>query len=169
MHSIALSDDPSTQEHRNVESQPQDHHLDRRSAVINSSQRSQSILPEDPRTRKASWKEFREGFYSFLFKREPLDTTDSEQLNDAPESSDEVAGAAKSHWTDLAGTSASWFLLDFSFYFLGVNSWKIIANIWDMPDFSSVYQLVIQFSWRALVSVTVSSLIRLLEERCSFS
>lgn len=63
------------------------------------------------------------------------------------------------NWTDLAGTSISWFLLDFSFYFLGINSWKLIAQVWDTPVYSSVYELIMQFSWRALVSVSVSSII----------
>ncbi|KAH9210727.1 inorganic phosphate transporter 1-4 /Pi cotransporter [Leptodontidium sp. 2 PMI_412] len=63
------------------------------------------------------------------------------------------------NWTDLVGTSATWALLDFSFYFLGINSWKVIAKIWDTPPYTSVYQYIIQFSWRALISVSVSSMI----------
>ena len=63
------------------------------------------------------------------------------------------------NWTDLAGTCISWFLLDFSFYFLGINSWKLIAQVWDTPAYSSVYELIMQFSWRALVSVSASSII----------
>jgi PHS family inorganic phosphate transporter-like MFS transporter len=31
--------------------------------------------------------------------------------------------------------------------------------VWDTPTYTSVYQLIIQFSWRALVSVSVSSMI----------
>lgn len=63
------------------------------------------------------------------------------------------------NWTDLAGTCTSWFLLEFSFHFLGIDSWKLIANVWDTPAYSSMYELIMQFSWRALVSVSVSSMI----------
>lgn len=123
---------------------------------------------ENTRARKASWKEFWKGFHDFLFKPDSPNVSESEGENIPPQLDGHVepngSAAPERHWTDgnwtdLAGTSQAWFLLDFSYYFLGVNSWKAIANVWDTPAYTSVYQLVIQFSWRALVSVSVSSMI----------
>ena len=121
------------------------------------------------KTRKASWKEFWKGFRVFLFEPESsLEVPETEELVNPPQlHNHKVSNGSEApkrywtdgNWTDLAGTSATWFLLDFSFYFLGVNSWKIIAQIWDTPDYTSVYQLIMQFSWRSLVSVSVSSII----------
>jgi hypothetical protein len=53
-------------------------------------------------TGKESWKEFRRGFSKYLFE--------------------------DGNWTDLAGTASTWFLLDFGFYFLTVNSPKLISK-----------------------------------------
>jgi MFS transporter, PHS family, inorganic phosphate transporter len=122
---------------------------------------------ENTETRRASWKEFRKGFHEFLFKPDSPNMSESEGENISPQFGHvEPNGSAApgrhwtdGNWTDLAGTSLAWFLLDFSFYFLGINSWKVIANVWDTPAYTSVYQFVIQFSWRALVSVSVSSMI----------
>jgi MFS transporter, PHS family, inorganic phosphate transporter len=123
---------------------------------------------EKPKTRKASWREFWKGFRGFLFKPDSPNVPESEGENIPPQSEGHVEpsgpAAPRRHWTDgnwtdLAGTSLTWLLLDFSFYFLGVNSWKVIAKVWDTPVYKSVYQLVIQFSWRALVSVSVSSMV----------
>jgi PHS family inorganic phosphate transporter-like MFS transporter len=122
---------------------------------------------ESTKTRKASWKEFWKGFRVFLFEPESLEVAETEELVIPPQlhghrvsnGSEAPKRWTDGNWTDLAGTSATWFLLDFSFYFLGVNSWKIIAQIWDTPEYTSVYQLIMQFSWRALVSVSVSSII----------
>lgn len=120
------------------------------------------------KTRKASWREFWKGFRDFLFNPNwhNIPEIDDHDTNNQTNSPDEALPAAlprhrltDGNWTDLAGTSASWFLLDFSYYFLGVNSWKVIAKIWDTPVYISVYQLIIQFSWRALVSVSVSAMI----------
>lgn len=123
---------------------------------------------ENARTRKASWKEFWKGFYGFLFKPESPNFSESEEQNIPPQLHDHMgpssSGAPKHYWTDgnwtdLAGTSLTWFLLDFAFYFFGVNSWKVIAQVWDTSAYMSVYQLVIQFSWRVLVTISASSLI----------
>ena len=120
------------------------------------------------KTRKASWREFWKGFGDFLFNPNWRNTPEIEDHDTSNQTNcpDEAPLAAlprhrltDGNWTDLAGTSASWFLLDFSYYFLGVNSWKLIAKIWDTPVYISVYQLIIQFSWRALVSVSISSMI----------
>lgn len=121
-----------------------------------------------PKTRKASWREFWKGFHDFLFNPNwhnipEIENHDTSRQTNGPDAALSAARPrhrlTEGNWTDLAGASASWFLLDFSYYFLGVNSWKLIAKIWDTPVYYSVYQLIIQFSWRALVSVSVSSMI----------
>ncbi|KAH8769681.1 phosphate transporter [Hyaloscypha finlandica] len=106
----------------------------------------------------ATWKEFLRDFREFLFNPNWINTSATDSDDDAL-NPDARHRWTDGNWTDLFGTSASWFLLDFSFYFLGVNSWKIIAKVWDTPSYASVYEYIIQFSWRALVSVSVSSMI----------
>lgn len=116
---------------------------------------------DNPRTRKATWKEFIHGFHDYLFSPEWINISviDVDDLPipdpDAPPSHQKWTDG---NWTDLVGTSATWALLDFSFCFLGINSWKVIAKIWDTPPYT-IYQYIIQFSWRALISVSVSSMI----------
>jgi PHS family inorganic phosphate transporter-like MFS transporter len=121
-------------------------------------------------TRKASWREFFNGFHDFLFKDSTNDPEPESQMDlyptpeqnvhaDANGSAEPARRWTDGNWTDLAGTALSWFWLDFSFFFLGVNSFKIISNIWATPSYPSVYQLLIQYSWRALISVSISSII----------
>jgi PHS family inorganic phosphate transporter-like MFS transporter len=131
---------------------------------------SQPAPQGELRTRKASWREFWKGFGKFLFDRTSVDMTNIEGFN-YPSDSDlnqdnnlnNVDQPPRSwtdgNWTDLAGTAFSWFLLDFSFYFLGVNSWKITAMVWNTPTYDSVYQFIIQLSWRTMISISLSSLI----------
>jgi MFS transporter, PHS family, inorganic phosphate transporter len=122
------------------------------------------------KTRKASWREFFNGFHDFLFKDSTNDPEPEGQMDLYPSPEQNVHADARGsaeparrwtdgNWTDLAGTALSWFWLDFSFFFLGVNSWKIISNIWATPSYPSVYQLLVQYSWRALISVSISSII----------
>jgi MFS transporter, PHS family, inorganic phosphate transporter len=138
----------------------------------NENGKDDSGAPQNPQaktmTRKASWKEFWKGFHDFLFELDSPKVSESEEESMPPrlDGHEELSGSAApghrwtdGNWTDLVATSWAWFLLDFCFYFLGVNSWKVIAKVWDTPAYTSVYQLVIQFSWRGLVSVSVSSLI----------
>jgi PHS family inorganic phosphate transporter-like MFS transporter len=87
---------------------------------------------ERPRARKPTWKEYRTGFYRYFF--------------------------TEGNWTDLAGTASAWMLLDFSFYFLGVNSSKIIANIWGTSDTASVYETLMQNGWRALITNSIGAI-----------
>lgn len=124
--------------------------------------------PEKPKSRKASWKEFWNGFRDYLIEPDSSPVLESEGENIISRvdgQAEPSMSAAPGHhwsdanWTDLAATSLSWFLLDLAFFFLGINSWKITAKIWDTPVYTSVYQLIIQFSWRALITVSVSSLI----------
>lgn len=84
-------------------------------------------------TGKESWKEFRHGFSKYL-------------LEDG-------------NWTDLAGTALTWFLLDFGFYFLTVNSPKLISKVWESLIYSEVYPMLMQYSWRAIISTSVGAII----------
>jgi PHS family inorganic phosphate transporter-like MFS transporter len=87
-----------------------------------------------PRTvRKETWREFWTGFYAYMI-------TDG-------------------NWTDLAGTSLSWMTLDFAFYFLGVNSPKILSKIWAIGAPTPLYPALLQNSYRALIAVSVGSLL----------
>ena len=84
-------------------------------------------------TGKESWKEFRHGFSKYLFE--------------------------DGNWTDLAGTASTWFLLDFGFYFLTVNSPKLISKVWETSSYSEVYPMLMQYSWRAIISTSVGAII----------
>ncbi|KAH0551755.1 hypothetical protein GP486_007026 [Trichoglossum hirsutum] len=88
---------------------------------------------ERPRARKPTWGEYRTGFYNYFI--------------------------TEGNWTDLAGTALSWMVLDFSYYFLGVNSSQIIANIWGTSDASSVYEILMQNGWRALITNSIGAII----------
>jgi PHS family inorganic phosphate transporter-like MFS transporter len=64
------------------------------------------------------------------------------------------------NWTDLAGTSLSWMTLDFAFYFLGVNSPKILSRIWNSTDPKQhIYSLLLQNSYRAIIAVSTGAVI----------
>jgi PHS family inorganic phosphate transporter-like MFS transporter len=62
-------------------------------------------------------------------------------------------------WTDLAGTSWTWALLDFSFYMILVNSQKLISKIWATPEYVQIYDMLMQPSYRAIMSTSVGALI----------
>ncbi len=69
---------------------------------------------ENSRTRKATWKEFVHGFREFLFNPNWINTSATNSDDDAPPDPDARHRWTDGNWTDLFGTSASWFLLDFS-------------------------------------------------------
>jgi PHS family inorganic phosphate transporter-like MFS transporter len=84
--------------------------------------------------RKETWYEFWTGFYAFMI-------TDG-------------------NWTDLAGTSLSWTVLDFAFYFLGVNSPKVLSKIWNATDDSqSIYFVLMENGNRALIAVSIGAIL----------
>ncbi|KAI9763896.1 MAG: hypothetical protein M1840_009008 [Geoglossum simile] len=86
-----------------------------------------------PKAKKPTWTQYSQGFYKYLF-------TDN-------------------NWTDLAGTAATWCVLDFSFYFLGVNSSSIIAKIWGTTETTSVYELLMENGWRALITNSIGAMV----------
>jgi PHS family inorganic phosphate transporter-like MFS transporter len=81
---------------------------------------------------KETWMEFWSGFYNFMI--------------------------TEGNWTDLAGTSLSWMTLDFAFYFLGVNSQKILSRVWGVSNSSTpLYPVLLQSSYRAMIAVSVGA------------
>jgi MFS transporter, PHS family, inorganic phosphate transporter len=84
--------------------------------------------------RKDSWKEFWSGFHTFF--------------------------VSKGNWTDLAGTSLSWMMLDFAFYCLSVNNPMILDKLWNNEDVVvSVYTTLLGNGYRALLAVSTGSMI----------
>lgn len=80
----------------------------------------EALLPteENSRTRKATWKEFLHGFREFLFNPNWINSSATNSDDDAPFDPDARHRWTDGNWTDLFGTSASWFLLDFSCEFI---------------------------------------------------
>ncbi|OCK96699.1 MFS general substrate transporter [Cenococcum geophilum 1.58] len=105
-------------------------------------------------TGKESWKEFRRGFSKYLFREEPWTW---QRLWLCLRFKDEHF--FDGNWTDLAGTASTWFLLDFGFYFLTVNSPKLISKVWETSSYSEVYPMLMQYSWRAIISTSVGAVI----------
>lgn len=60
-------------------------------------------------------------------------------------------------WTDLAGLAFTWFLLDFGFYFLIVNSFKLMTRIWATDDPDIVYTVIFQYAWRIITSTSIGA------------
>ena len=83
--------------------------------------------------KKESWSEWWAGFRKYLFE--------------------------EGNWTDLAGTSLTWLILDFAFYFLGVNSPKILAKLWGTGSMQNrpLHELVLENGYRALIAVSTGA------------
>jgi len=90
--------------------------------------------PSAQRTvQKETWKEFYTGFYAYMI--------------------------TEGNWTDLAGTSISWMTLDFAFYFLGVNSPKLLSKIWNSSPNESLYPMLLENGYRALIAVSIGAIL----------
>jgi MFS transporter, PHS family, inorganic phosphate transporter len=90
--------------------------------------------PRKPELRKETFKEFASGFWKYMF----------------------IDG----NWTDLAGASISWFILDFAFYFLSVNNPMILNKLWNTElGNPSVYQELMQNGYRALIATSTGTLL----------
>jgi PHS family inorganic phosphate transporter-like MFS transporter len=63
------------------------------------------------------------------------------------------------NWTDLAATSVTWLILDFAFYFLGVNSPKILSKLWGSGPMTShpLYDMLLENGYRALIAVSTGA------------
>jgi PHS family inorganic phosphate transporter-like MFS transporter len=89
---------------------------------------------------KETWREFWTGFHQYMI--------------------------TEGNWTDLAGTSLAWMTLDFAFYFLGVNSQKILSKVWGSGTESysgtpslPLYPVLLQNSYRAIIAVSVGGVL----------
>jgi PHS family inorganic phosphate transporter-like MFS transporter len=83
--------------------------------------------------RKETLSEWWAGFYRYLFE--------------------------EGNWTDLAGTSVTWLILDFAFYFLGVNSPKILSKLWGSGSWLDypLYNTLLENGYRALIAVSTGA------------
>lgn len=90
---------------------------------------------EDPSPREQSLKDF----WNFLFGAEGSWT--------------------KGNWTDLFATSINWMLFDFTFYLLGVNSSRLIPNIFKDPEVLAPYPTLIHNEWHTLVATSVGAVV----------
>lgn len=88
---------------------------------------------EDPHPREQSLKDFRE----FLFG--------------AKGSTD------KGNWTDLLATSLNWMVFDFAFYILGVNSSRLIPNIFKTSNTQTSYSRLTTNGWHTLVATCIGA------------
>lgn len=117
---------------------------------------SMTITPtiRSGRPSKESWRQFLRGFRRYLFDEEPWTW---KRLGLCLRLKDDHF--FDGNWTDLAGTASAWFLLDFAFYFLTVNNPKLISKVWRTSSYSVVYPMLMQYSWRAMVSTNVGAII----------
>ena len=89
---------------------------------------------EDPRPHEQSWKDF----WQFLF---------------GPNGS----------WTDLFATSVNWMIVDFTFYLLGVNSSRLIPEIFDThaqgTNTSGPWTVLWQDEWHTLIATSIGAVL----------
>lgn len=88
---------------------------------------------EDPHPREQSLKDFRDYLFGI--------------------GGDSVNG----NWTDLFATSMNWMLLDFTFYLLGVNSSKLIPNIFNEPSVEGTFFKLSNNEWHTLVATSIGA------------
>jgi PHS family inorganic phosphate transporter-like MFS transporter len=107
-------------------------------------------LPSQPEME--SWQDFWKSFGKYLFGKEAwtwrrlglcLQLRDTHFFDGS--------------WTDLAGLAFTWFLLDFGFYFLIVNSFKLMTRIWVTEDPDDVYKVIFQYAWRIITSTSIGA------------
>lgn len=91
---------------------------------------------EDPSPREQSFKDFR----NFLFGAE--------------------GGWTQGNWTDLFASSLNWMLFDFTYYLLGVNSARLIPNIFKEPPVKQApFSKLIHNEWHAIVATSVGAVL----------
>lgn len=96
---------------------------------------SDATIYEDPSPQEQSLQNFRE----FLFGTKKSPTRGS--------------------WPDLFATSVNWMLLDFTFYLLGVNSSRLIPDIFSTPTLQGPYSALISNEWHTLVATSIGAVI----------
>ena len=65
----------------------------------------------------------------------------------------------KGNWSDLFATSINWMLLDFTFYLLGVNSSRLIPDMFNTPAIQGPYPKLIGNEWHTLVATSIGAVI----------
>lgn len=63
------------------------------------------------------------------------------------------------NWTDLLATSVSWMSLDFTFYLLGVNSSRLIPDMFNTPVIQGPYQTLIGNEWHTIVATSIGAVL----------
>jgi len=86
-----------------------------------------------PAPQKESWNAWIVGFYQYMI--------------------------VEGNWTDLAGTSLSWLVLDFAFYCLSVNNPKVLNKLWNTEGERPVYTKLLESGYRAMIAVSLGSVI----------
>lgn len=66
--------------------------------------------------------------------------------------------AKKGNWTDLFATSLNWALFDFSFFILGVNSSRLIPNMFRANN-TSTYQRLFDNGWNTLIATCIGAVL----------
>lgn len=94
-----------------------------------------SVNYEDPSPREQSLKDFK----NFLFGAE--------------------GGWTKGNWTDLFATSLNWMLFDFAYYLLGVNSSRLVPNMFKEDVKQSPYSKLFQNEWHTLVATSIGAVL----------
>ena len=67
--------------------------------------------------------------------------------------------STQGNWTDLFATSMNWMLLDFTFYLLGVNSSRLIPNIFSEPLAEGPFSKLTNNEWHTLVATSIGAVI----------
>ena len=63
------------------------------------------------------------------------------------------------NWPDLLATSLNWWLLDFAFYVLNVNSAHIVPAIFATPDFQAPFAEMFTNEWHTLVATSIGAVL----------
>ena len=83
-----------------------------------------------------------------------------QSLNDFRKYLFEAKGSwIKGNWTDLFATSLNWMLFDFTYYLLGVNSSRLIPNMFQEPLNQAPYTRLIQNEWHTIVATSVGAVL----------
>ena len=104
-------------------------------AMQNSNQVTANSGVEDPRPREQSIKDFSEYLFGTKGKRDT------------------------GNWPDLLATSLNWWLLDFAFYLLNVNSAHIVPDMFATPEFQAPYAEMFTNEWHTLVATSIGAVL----------
>ena len=127
-----------------------EHEVQTRSPPVDSYRNSVEQASQNERliVRKETWGEFWKGFRIFLFTERKWS---ERKIRDGH--------WMEGSWTDLAGTSLAWMLVDISFYFIGVFNPATLSILWGPPQNTTVYSVRMEYCWRALISNSIGALV----------